>query len=745
MTEKQYKELLQTLGINATKSNVQIKELLEAKLNEYLDRTDAEAEQMVSDIQDALDYVEDLIEKMGGGIALAPEDGGKNTKTDEESQKVLVQAAKKNKKEAVTYTSSAASGQNANAGTSATQGVNPKGKAWYYSLYGDQKVDAMFEMAEGDLKQGDFQHAKIVFDMILQIEVTNPGAYLGKVLAEHKLNSPKNLATCRDAGLENDPDLKRAISSANPAQKKFIQDALEERRLAEEYLNALGIFKGAFKTKKIRDFQGAESLFMVLGDYRDAKEKVEDCRKEIERLRKEEEERARQEEIRRKVEESKRLEAEKRKKKQEEIIAALEKKRAEEKRKKIIRNSIIGGSIAIVLSIFMYFRYMSPTYYGTNIYMGAWFYDEFTIADSVRKIAPGVFKKAKMTSIVIPDSVIQIDSEAFMGCTSLETVKISENVQSIGSEAFAGCSSLKKVQLPDSLESIGESAFSGCVSLKEAVFGKGPQLAEHCGEYIFADCIRLEKLTLPVSVEGEIPLSILYNCSSMAVSDIPLTYFWEEYPDDYSDVQLSEKFNLFAGPVENAPMVENETQFWNMLVNTHSYFIEPGDTYPEGYYLATKGIISNLVIGEEKKDESGREIAFSFDYQKDIRFMNIKGVFRKKVGIVNLDTEFVCENCEVNTEQLLQQSEDGNYPLMQKLLDEKFFPIDEVYVPLIGNNLFIKEASISESAQDITGVPVYTIAFKADYRRDLKEYEITGYITGEAGELDRAEICGETI
>ena len=57
MTERQYKELLHTLGINAGKSSVDTKELLEAKLSEYLDRTDAEAEQKVSDIQDALDYV----------------------------------------------------------------------------------------------------------------------------------------------------------------------------------------------------------------------------------------------------------------------------------------------------------------------------------------------------------------------------------------------------------------------------------------------------------------------------------------------------------------------------------------------------------------------------------------------------------------------------------------------------------------------------------------------------------------
>ena len=37
MNEQQYKELLRTLGIGTNRSNMEVKELLDAKLNEYLD------------------------------------------------------------------------------------------------------------------------------------------------------------------------------------------------------------------------------------------------------------------------------------------------------------------------------------------------------------------------------------------------------------------------------------------------------------------------------------------------------------------------------------------------------------------------------------------------------------------------------------------------------------------------------------------------------------------------------------
>ena len=210
MTEKQFRKILKALNIGKNRSYVEIKELLDVKLNEYLDRQDEEAEKMLSDIQDALDYVEELIDKMSSGIALP---SVKQEETGEEiNRDMLKQAAKNDKKGAQSFKLDANAGGSTSAGgasqgATAASGVNPKGKPWFYSLYGDKKVDDMFEMAEGDLQQGDFKHAASVFDMILKIEVTNPGAYMGKLLANHQLREPKDIATCHDRGLENESEL----------------------------------------------------------------------------------------------------------------------------------------------------------------------------------------------------------------------------------------------------------------------------------------------------------------------------------------------------------------------------------------------------------------------------------------------------------------------------------------------------------------------------------------------------------
>ena len=71
----------------------------------------------------------------------------------------------------------------------------------------------------------------------------------------------------------------------------------------------------------------------------------------------------------------------------------------------------------------------------------------------------------KSGSYSIPDSVTEIESYAFYGCSSLTDIVIPDSVTSIGNGAFWGCSSLTDIVIPDSVTFIGYSAFYGCSSL----------------------------------------------------------------------------------------------------------------------------------------------------------------------------------------------------------------------------------------------------------------------------------------
>ncbi len=59
------------------------------------------------------------------------------------------------------------------------------------------------------------------------------------------------------------------------------------------------------------------------------------------------------------------------------------------------------------------------------------------LSNSLRSISEGAFGRCRsLMSIVIPDSVVEICSEAFYQCSSLATVVIPDNVESVGSCAF---------------------------------------------------------------------------------------------------------------------------------------------------------------------------------------------------------------------------------------------------------------------------------------------------------------------
>lgn len=66
----------------------------------------------------------------------------------------------------------------------------------------------------------------------------------------------------------------------------------------------------------------------------------------------------------------------------------------------------------------------------------------------------------------IPQSVISIGSYAFYG-SGIETLIIPDNITSIASNAFGFCQSLTSLSIPSSVSSIGSSAFSQCTSLSD--------------------------------------------------------------------------------------------------------------------------------------------------------------------------------------------------------------------------------------------------------------------------------------
>ena len=113
----------------------------------------------------------------------------------------------------------------------------------------------------------------------------------------------------------------------------------------------------------------------------------------------------------------------------------------------------------------------NPLYYAGNLYLNGELVSEFVIPNSVTEIGTYVFSGCtSLTSIVIPNSVTEIGAYAFSGCTSLTSIVIPDGVTEIGTYTFYDCTSLTSIVIPDGVTYIGRYAFSGCTSLTNVVF-----------------------------------------------------------------------------------------------------------------------------------------------------------------------------------------------------------------------------------------------------------------------------------
>lgn len=92
---------------------------------------------------------------------------------------------------------------------------------------------------------------------------------------------------------------------------------------------------------------------------------------------------------------------------------------------------------------------------------------------TVVRIGSEAFRGKDITSVVIPNSVEELETGVFNGCTSLASVTLSDNLEIIGRGAFRGCESLTSIILPASVKTIKNEAFLDSGLTKIAYCGEG--------------------------------------------------------------------------------------------------------------------------------------------------------------------------------------------------------------------------------------------------------------------------------
>ena len=117
----------------------------------------------------------------------------------------------------------------------------------------------------------------------------------------------------------------------------------------------------------------------------------------------------------------------------------------------------------------------------------------------------------------IPNSVTRIDDFAFEYNTSLKSIVIPESVTYIGREAFSGCTGLTDIKIPDSVTLINCSAFSDCTGLTKIIIGNGVTSLE---DYMFSGCTDLTSVIIGNNVTM-LGWNVFEKCTNLTSVTIP--------------------------------------------------------------------------------------------------------------------------------------------------------------------------------------------------------------------------------
>lgn len=140
-------------------------------------------------------------------------------------------------------------------------------------------------------------------------------------------------------------------------------------------------------------------------------------------------------------------------------------------------------------------------------------------------IANSTFSDSIMlNSVVIPDTVTQIGSFAFKGCTNLTSVVMSKNVSAIEKYTFKDCKNLKTIStLGNKIIEIGDYAFNGCNNLESDILI--PSTCKKIGSSAFNGCEKINSLTLSNGIEeiGSVAFNDCKSIKSLVIPDSLIT------------------------------------------------------------------------------------------------------------------------------------------------------------------------------------------------------------------------------
>ena len=140
---------------------------------------------------------------------------------------------------------------------------------------------------------------------------------------------------------------------------------------------------------------------------------------------------------------------------------------------------------------------------------------KLVINEGLKQIGAYAFEGcSNLKEIVFPKNGILLRRGCFKDCTALKEIKI-DDVSNIGPEAFINCTSLETLSLPATVSNVYSEAFKNCFSLKNVIFTKSKTNYYYGCVFsrAFENCTSLEAIELPPYLHFS--ETAFVNCSNL--------------------------------------------------------------------------------------------------------------------------------------------------------------------------------------------------------------------------------------
>lgn len=169
-----------------------------------------------------------------------------------------------------------------------------------------------------------------------------------------------------------------------------------------------------------------------------------------------------------------------------------------------------------------------------------------------------LYRVKRCESFNILDGVETIGAGAFTNNGGLITVRIPDSVNNIGHNAFNNCYELRTVTIPEGVTKIDDGTFYGCNLLKSVTI---PSTVTSIGTSAFSDCESLASIFIPNSVNSIAPFAFSYGYYSLQIYYDGTEDEWDEATERYPVSNFENTVYYLADCEKYTITAENSDEF----------------------------------------------------------------------------------------------------------------------------------------------------------------------------------------